>query len=136
MAKKQLSSLKLQAVELRAGGKTYKEIAEELGTDIQQAIDMASDESDKIATLRAVKMEALFQEERINQTGRIERLSALQARLKEELDRRDLSDIPTDKLITLYLKTSETIKGEVYTPKILSSTEQAKAQRERSMFEW
>lgn len=136
MAKKQLSSLKLQAVELRADGKTYKEIAEELGTDIQQAIDMASDESDKIATLRAVKMEALFQEERINQTGRIERLSALQARLKEELDRRDLSDIPTDKLITLYLKTSETIKGEVYTPKILSSTEQAKAQRERSMFEW
>ncbi len=47
---------------------------------------------------------------------------------------RDLSDISTDKLITLYLNTTKNLKEEVFTPKMETTTEQAETSRQREIF--
>ena len=136
MAKRQTrqEALQEQVVTLRADGATYSEIAERTALPVQEFIDLSAEESYKVSTLRAVRMETLITTQRVDHRGRIEQLSHLQSRLREELERRDLSDLPTDKLVTLLLKTSEALKGEVTTPEILSSEAQRRNERQSEMW--
>lgn len=127
---------KLRIIEMRAEGLSYAKIAGELEISKQSVVDIAKESIDHISTLQAVGMEAFFEAERINKRGRIERLTALQARLQEEIEGRDLTQLPTDKLVTLFLKTTDALKNEVYTPTIQSTSEQEKAARERESFSW
>lgn len=126
--------VKIRAIELRAGGASYASIAKELSIAKQTAVDILREKPEEIATLRAIELEALYETERVNNRGRIEQLSALHTRLRQEIEGRDLADVPTEKLIALYLKTSDTLKGEVTAPVIQSTTEQNKAASDRELF--
>lgn len=126
--------VKIRAIELRAGGASYASIAKELSIAKQTAVDILREKPEEIATLRAIELEALYETERVSNRGRIEQLSALHTRLRQEIEGRDLADVPTEKLISLYLKTSDTLKGEVTAPVIQSTTEQNKAASDRELF--
>lgn len=126
--------VKIRAIELRAGGASYASIAKELSIAKQTAVDILREKPEEIATLRAIELEALYETERVSNRGRIEQLSALHTRLRQEIEGRDLADVPTEKLIALYLKTSDTLKGEVTAPVIQSTTEQNKAASDRELF--
>lgn len=136
MAKKITESIKLRVIELRADGASYSSIANTLSIAKQTAVNIAKENIDEIGTLRAIEMEATFQAQQVNREGRISQLSALHNRLREEIERRDLTDLPTKDLVALYLKTSDTLKGEVYTPTIRSSEEQATDKYNRQQLEW
>lgn len=125
---------KLQIITLRAQGFSYAKIAEEVKVSKQTAIDIARAEVEQIETLQATEMEALFEAHQINLKGRLEQLSTLQRRLLEEIENRDLSDLPTKDLINLYLSTSKNIKDEVFSPQILSSSEQKRAATKRAIW--
>lgn len=129
------TEIKLRVIELRAEGLSYAKIAEACNIAKQTAVDIVNENIDDVNNLQAFQVEALFKEKQIDAEGRIEQLTALQARLKEEIEKRDLSDIPTDKLITLYAKLTEQIRSETWTPKFESTEEQeeAKADREASL---
>jgi hypothetical protein len=127
------TKIKLRVIELRAEGKSFAKIAEAVKISKQTAIDIVKENIDEVETLQAVEMEALFDASRVNLRGRVEQLSALQAKLRDEIAQRDLSEVPTDKLITLFIKTTEALKGEVYTPEAKSSFEQKADANERSL---
>lgn len=120
--------IKLRVIELRAEGLSYAKIAKEANIAKQTAVDIIRDNIDEVETLQAVEMDALIDAERVNLRGRIEQLSALHNRLRQEIEQRDLSDVPTEKLISLFIKTSETLKGEV-TPPVVRSTEEQRQDR-------
>lgn len=122
--------IKLRVIELRAEGLSFAKIAK------QTAVDIVRDNIDEVTTLQAVEMEALIDAERVNQRGRIEQLSALHSRLRQEIEQRDLSEVPTEKLINLFIKTSETLKGEVTTPVVRSTEEQESDRRSRNLTDW
>ena len=132
------TKVKLRVIELRAEGYSYAKIAEALKIAKQTAVDIVRDNRDEVETLQAVEMEALFDSSRVNLRGRVEQLSALQSRLREEIASRDLSEVPTDKLITLFIKTTDALKAEVYSPEAKSTSEQAAEANERSLtsFGW
>lgn len=130
------AKVKLRIIELRAEGLSYAKIAEALKISKQTAVDIVKDNQDQVATLQAVEMEALFDASRVNLRGRVEQLSALQAKLREEIAQRDLSQVPTDKLITLFIKTTQALKEEVYIPEAKSSSEQTKEAQQRSLDNW
>ena len=115
---------KQKILTLRAKGKSYASIAAELSIAKQTAIDYCKDNEETIATLKALELETLYESHHINKEARIEALSTLKDKLREEIDRRDLADIPTDKLITLYLNTTADIKDEAIEPNFQSSKEQ------------
>ena len=125
------NKIKLRVLELRAEGLSYAKIAEEASISKQTAVDIVKANIDQVTTLQAVEMEAFLDTSRVNYKGRVEQLSALHTRLREEIERRDLSQVPTDKLIALYLKTSDSLKGEVKTPCIRSTHEQEKDAADR-----
>ena len=122
--------IKLRVIELRAEGLSFAKIAK------QTAVDIVRDNIDEVTTLQAVEMEALIDAERVNQRGRIEQLSALHSRLRQEIEQRDLSEVPTEKLINLFINTSETLKGEVTTPVVRSTEEQESDRRSRNLTDW
>ena len=129
--------VKLRVIELRAEGLSYANIAKEVNIAKQTAVDIVRDNIDEVDTLQAIEMEALIDASKVNQRGRIEQLSELHSKLREEIAKRDLSEVPTDKLIKLYLNTSQTLRGEVEEvssqPKSLA--EQQQDARKRDMWE-
>ena len=117
------NKVKLRIIELRAEGLSYAKIAEALKISKQTALEIVRDNKDEVTSLQAMEMEALFDAEKINLRGRVEQLSTLQARLRDELAKRDLSKIPTDKLIALFIKTNQALKDEVFAPEVKSVAE-------------
>lgn len=134
------TKVKLRVIELRAEGLSFANIAKEANVSKQTAVDIIRDNIEEVQTLQAIEMEALIDASKVNQRGRIEQLSELHSRLREEIAKRDLSDVPTDKLIKLYLNTSETLKEEVTpsTTAVQSQQEQQQTARNReyTQSEW
>lgn len=117
------NKVKLRIIELRAEGLPFAKIAEAVNVSKQTAMEIVKDNIDEVTSLQAVEMEALFDNERVNLRGRVEQLSALQARLREEIANRDLSKVPTEKLIALFIKTNQALREEVYTPDVKTVSE-------------
>lgn len=134
------TKVKLRVIELRAEGLSFANIAKEANVSKQTAVDIIRENIEEVTTLQAIEMEALIDASKVNQRGRIEQLSELHSRLREEIAKRDLSDVPTDKLIKLYLNTSDTLKGEVTpsTTAVQSQQEQQQTARSReyAQSEW
>lgn len=118
-------------IELRARGKSYSTIASEVNVAKQTAIDVCKKYKEQIATLQALELEQLYEAQRITSMERITAIASLMHRVREEIDRRDLSTIPTEKLIELYLKQNSTLKEEIVEPNFQSSEEQSRDRQER-----
>lgn len=118
-------------IELRARGKSYSTIASELKIGKQTALDVCKKYKERIATLQALELEQLYEEQRITSQERITAIASLMHRVREEIDRRDLTQVPTEKLIDLYLKQASTLKEEIIEPNFQSSEEQARDRQER-----
>ena len=133
-------TIKLKAIELRAEGLSYDKISRQLKIAKQTAVDIVRESVDQVETLKAIGVEALYEEKRIDCKGRIERLTALHERLEREIGERSLEDVPTDKLILLYLKVSEALKGELQPLPAKSTKEQERdrtsRERKESMTPW
>jgi transposase-like protein len=117
------SETKLKIVELRAKDYSIVRIAKELGLAKQTVVDTVKEMKDEIASLQAVQLDALYEAEALSVEARIKRLSALLAKLQAELDERNLSDVPTEKLVDLILKTSSTLESSLVSPIFKSSQE-------------
>jgi transposase-like protein len=120
---------KLKIVELRAGGKSMAKIAEEVGVAKQTVVDVCNDMREEIASLHAMQLEALYEEQKISTEERIRALSSVMGKIRKELESRSLVDVPTEKLVELFLKTSSTLEGSIVEPRFKSTDEQ-KADKE------
>lgn len=61
---------------------------------------------------------SLVEEKRLTKNDRIESMSRILDKINSEIDKRDFSDIPTDKLIMLGVKIQESIKTEIQSTSI------------------
>ncbi len=104
---------KEQFIRLRAQGLSFRKIEEELGITKKTLISWERELREEIAKERAKEIEHLKETYWAEKRGRIEFLVERQKRLQEEERRRDLSDIPTAKVMQLELQTSEQIKKEI-----------------------
>lgn len=122
-------------IQLRAMGKSYSTIAKEAEVAKQTAVDTCKRCKEEIATLSALEIEELHETQRVGYSERITALSTLMQRVRAEIDKRDLSDVSTDKLIDLYLKQSAALKEELIEPSFKSSEEQARDRQEREFLD-
>lgn len=126
---------KLQIVELRAAGKSIAKIAEAVGVAKQTVVDVCKDMQEEVAALHAVQLEALYEEQKISSEERIRNLSSVLAKIREELESRSLTEVPTEKLVELYLKTTSTLEGAIIEPRFQSSKEQKTEKEARAILE-
>lgn len=97
---------RLAFIDMRADGMSLAKIADKLGVCRQTLARWKKEHETEIWRVRSWKLDALEEEYGMKRQGRIELLGTLLRRVKEELERRDLSDIPTVKLFELDRKLS------------------------------
>lgn len=103
---------KMKFVELRGNGWSFDRIAQELRVSKQTLIAWGKEFETEIANLRAIELESLQERFLMMKAQRIEHFGNKLQAIKNELDKRNLAELPTDKLFDLLIKYSNTLKNE------------------------
>ena len=122
-------------IELRAKGYSFDKIALELGKAKQTLIDWSKELQDEIANRKALELEALYESYYLMRENRLQTFGAMLTKIKKEVESRDLSDVPTDKLLELLLKYNSQVKEEIVEPTFKSSQELIEERQDRELLE-
>ena len=117
------SELKDQFIELRAKGLSYAKIAKKLKVSKSTLANWSSELEGEIASLRAMELEALYEEYFMAKEGRIKFLGDQLKEIQAELKTRKLDQVSTDKLLELELKVFQALKEEHVEVRPLSDQE-------------
>jgi hypothetical protein len=129
------TELKERFIELRAKGWSFDKIAKETGKAKQTLIDWSKELQDEIGNRKALELEALYESYYLMRENRLQTFGAMLTKIKEEVERRDLSDVPTDKLLDLLLKYNSQVKEEIVEPIYKSSQEIKEERQDRELLE-
>jgi len=127
--------IKERFIELRAKSWSFDKIAKELGKAKQTLIDWSKELQDEIANRKALELEALYESYYLMKENRLQTFGDMLTKIKEEIERRDLSDVPTDKLLELLLKYDSQVKEEIIEPIYKSSVEIREERLDRELME-
>lgn len=103
---------KRRFVALRAGGLSYTKIAAELGVSKQTLITWSREFHHEISNLKVIEWETLIEKYGVARRNRLELFAKRYQAVMEELSKRDLIAIPTEKLFDLAIKLNTTIQEE------------------------
>ena len=120
------TELKAEFVQLRAKGLSYMHIAARLGVAKSTLANWNAELEAEIASAKAMELEALQAEFFVLKEGRITLLGEQLLRLRGELASRELTGVPTDRLLELLLKYQAALKDEFVEVRPLSDFEQAR----------
>jgi hypothetical protein len=121
---------KRRFIELRAKGYSFDKIAKELGKAKQTLLDWSRDLDQEIAQAKALELDSLYESYSLNKEARLKTLGEILSKLKKEVDQRDLIDLPTDRLLDLFLKYEGVVKESLVEPIFKSSREMKRRKRE------
>lgn len=107
---------KQEFIKLRAEGLSYRKIETQIGVSRTTCARWETALKEQIAAFRAEQLTALYEEYSITRESRIKKLGTILNRLESEISRTDLSEVPADKLIELYLKYSKTLEEDYIVP--------------------
>lgn len=124
-------AIKKKFVELRAQGYSFDKISKEIGVGKQALLDWSKELQDEVANLKAIELDELYQQYHLHKAARLRSFALVLSRIKDELESRDLSTVPTEKLLELYLKYDSQIKEEIVEPVYKSSQELEEAKEDR-----
>ncbi len=105
----------LRFIQLRAEGKAYSAIAHELGVSKSLVISWNEGLEQEIADYKAERLQELYEQYGLLKEARIQALGGVLQKVDDELQGRDWSDIPTDKLLDHKLKLTQALASE-YVP--------------------
>ena len=129
----ELLNVKQRFIEMRAKGYSFDRIAKELGKAKQTLIDWSKELQEEIANLKALELEALYETYYLYKENRLQTFGELLNKIKTEAMSRDLSDVPTDKLLELLLKYNSQVKEEILEPTFKSSEEMEEERIDREL---
>ena len=96
------SETKARFIELRGQGLPLKRIADEIGVSKTTLVNWEQDLKEQIDNLRAMELEALYDKYYLSTRKKVEFFGDVLSRIQGELETRDLSTIPTEKLFAMY----------------------------------
>jgi len=129
---------KEQFIQLRAKDVPYEKIAKELGVSKPTLIKWGKEFQIEITNRRAFEIELLQEKYFVSRKKRIELLGIRVEKLVGEIEKRDFSDISTDKLIDMLVKLISLLKQEEIPIKLKekASFEDTLAEITDSYIEW
>jgi hypothetical protein len=131
----ELLETKERFIELRAKGWSFDKIGKEIGKAKQTLIDWSKELQEEIANRKALELEALYEKYYLLKESRLQTFGGMLTKIKDEVERRDLSDVPTDKLLDLFLKYNSQVRDEVIEPNFKTSTEIDEERRDKDLLE-
>lgn len=107
--------LKQEYIRLRAEGRSYSYIAQELHISKSTCTKWEQTLGEDIAQLKKEQLNTLYEEYSMKKEGRIRQLGDTLARIEEALQATDLTEVPPEKLLDLKLKYREALQKEYIT---------------------
>ena len=99
-------------VELRAQGKSFAAIAEELNVSKPTLIEWSKDMQVQVANLRAVNEEASRERFKLSKEHQLEVLSKQFNAVQVEIEKCDLTELPIDKLYGVMFKLADELREQ------------------------
>lgn len=115
--------LKSQFIELRAKGWSYVKISRKLKVSKNTLANWGAELEGEIASLKAIEMEALHEKYFMNKEARIRLLGEQLKEIKDELKRRGLETVSTDRLLEMELKLYQALQAEYVETRPLTEEE-------------
>jgi len=100
-------------IALRASGLSYRKIARRIGVSRQTQAKWAIKFKDQIQAVKENEFESIKEQLRLVKKHRVVRLSGLLEKLENELEERDISDMPAPSLARIYISLLKAIRDEV-----------------------
>jgi len=97
-----INGIKTRFIELRAQGLPLATIADEIGVSKTSLINWEREFKESIDNLRAVELEALYDKYYLSVRKKVEFFGEVLSKIQSELEKRDLSSVPTEKLYAMY----------------------------------
>jgi transposase-like protein len=97
-------------IELRAKNYSFQRISDKIGVSKPTLFKWDKKFSHEIDTLNSIELEGLYQEYMTTTKQRVEYLGKLHQKLIKELQNRELTDVKTDKLLEMIIKTSNELE--------------------------
>ena len=116
--KKAWKKLESEYVRLRQEGQSIQALSDSLYVVESQCILWEQAHKKEIEQTRFLQTEQIFKDKGLTRINRIETMSKILEKINSEIDKRDFSDVPTDKLIMLGVKMSEFLKTEIQSSSI------------------
>lgn len=126
---------KKRFIELRAQGYSFDKIAKKLGKAKQTLLDWSKELDQEIAQAKGLELDSLYESYGLYKEARLKTLAEILAKLKKEVDQRDLTDLPTDKLLDLFLKYEGVVKESLVEPVFRTSREIEEEKEDRLLLE-
>ena len=104
---------KEQFIEMRAKGISYDKISRALAVSKPTLVRWSKGLSQTIKNMKAIELEVLLEKYYATKVKRIELFGEKLKCIKDELDKRELSEVSTEKLFELYVRFIEILKKEV-----------------------
>lgn len=114
------NEVKAKFIEMRAKGLSIRATAKELKLSPQTLSNWQAELEEEIAGLKAVELESLYEQYHLLKEHRLQLLGEQLQDIKDELSKRDLSEVPTDKLLDIQLRYLDDIRKEYVELKLLS----------------
>lgn len=101
-------------VELRAKGNSFSSIAETLGVSKQTLINWSKELKVEVSNLRVMEYDALLNQYKLSKEKKLECFGEMLQKIWVEMQNRDLTELSTDKLFTLYVKLNDSFEKDRY----------------------
>lgn len=100
-------------LELRVQGKSLKSISKELDIPTDILLDWDFELAEDVHDAQSIEYDKIVEEYELTHVNRFKYLAELYGRLKKELDKRDFSGLPTDKLYIILSTVYEQIQNQL-----------------------
>lgn len=97
-------------IELRSKNYSLQKISDKINVSKPTLIKWDKDFEYEVRNLHNIELEALTEEYKLSTEQRIKYLGKLQKKVLSELEKRDLTDIKTDKLLDMLIKTGDKLQ--------------------------
>jgi len=115
--------VKAQFIELRAKGWSYVKIARKLKVSKNTLANWGAELEGEIASLKAMELEALYEKSYMTKEARIKLLGAQLKEIQDELKKRGLEGVSTEKLLEMELKLYQALQAEYVEARPLTDAE-------------
>ena len=114
-----------QFIELRAKGYSFQKISDELDISKPTLMEWSKDINTNrdIQNQRTLLVDDLQERYAVTRRHRIEVFGEFLQKAKDELNKRDMNDVPTDRLINMVIKLSDTLKADETELELLGEVE-------------
>jgi transposase len=106
------NDIKKEFIQLRAKGTSFNKIASKLKVSKTTLIEWNKELEREIANLKAIELEELYQMYYVQKQKRIELFGSQLEKIITEINKRDLSEVQTEKLLEFKLKYLDFLKRE------------------------